>query len=160
MNNNQIPNNPSKIGFTAILPEQSKKKSWIHSKVEIITVISAFAIDRLTKVYLPVHRYCNDGAAFGLLKGQNTLLAIFGALVVLTLIVILIRKQKKLNILQKIGLSLVIGGTAGNLLDRVLYGYVIDFINLKFINFPVFNMADVFINAGAAILLITLLARR
>jgi len=61
--------------------------------------------------------------------------------------------QDKLN---KIAFSLVIGGSIGNLIDRIVRGYVVDFIDFKIFgyNFPIFNLADTFITIGVIILII------
>ena len=124
------------------------------------TAFLAFFIDRVTKLYLPVTKYFNTGAAFGILHGQILFLTVFAVIVLIVLVIYTIRENRNLTPAQKLGIGMIIGGTAGNLLDRVLYGYVIDFIDLPFVDFPVFNMADVSINIGAAILLITLLVRK
>ena len=55
------------------------------------------------------------------------------------------------------GLRLVIAGAAGNLIDRVLYGYVVDFFDFRLINFPIFNVADVLLNIGVVLMLIDIL---
>ncbi len=128
--------------------------------VVIILAIIAFGLDRLTKIYLPVQKYYNDGAAFGMLEGHTSLLAVFSAVVLVSLIIFTIKKNNTLCNFQKIGLGLLMGGIVGNLYDRVVFGHVIDFIDIVFINFPVFNLADVFINTGAGILLIALLFRK
>jgi len=51
-------------------------------------------------------------------------------------------------------LSLILAGSIGNGLDRILNGYVVDFIKIKYFDFPVFNIADIVINIGALILII------
>ena len=58
------------------------------------------------------------------------------------------------------GYSLILGGTLGNGLDRILNGYVIDFIKLNHINFPIFNIADISINIGFFLILYSLLKIR
>lgn len=125
-----------------------------------LTVLFLFVLDRLTKLYLPVQKYCNEGAAFGILQGQTHFLSIFSILVILALIIYSIKNYKELDVPHKLGIALILGGTAGNLYDRISYGYVIDFIDITIIDFPIFNLADVFINFGAGILLITLLFRK
>ena len=56
--------------------------------------------------------------------------------------------KNNLIVLDLLSYSLILGGTIGNGFDRILKGYVIDFINLNIINFPVFNIADISINIG------------
>ena len=58
-----------------------------------------------------------------------------------------------MNLFALLSYSFILGGTIGNGIDRIFKGYVIDFINLNFINFPVFNIADISINIGFIILL-------
>lgn len=100
----------------------------------------------------------NRGVSFGLFRspdGQETirwLLALFAAVISVFLIV-WIRKAKRLW--TGIAVGLIIGGALGNLVDRVLLGHVIDFLNFENIGFKwVFNVADAGINVGMAILLI------
>ena len=73
------------------------------------------------------------GAAFGLFKGQQLLFI----LVSLFVIILIFYHMKKY---ESYALGLILGGTIGNLIDRIFLGYVVDFINLKF--WPVFNLAD------------------
>ena len=90
----------------------------------------------------------NTGAAFGILKNQNLFLLGFSFLVILSLFIYVIRTNKKLNIFETLGIGMIMGGVAGNLFDRIYYGHVVDFIKLCFVNFPIFNTADLFINTG------------
>jgi signal peptidase II len=95
----------------------------------------------------------NTGAAFSILRNKQTFLIILTAIVVLVLIIYLIKiiKEKDL-VLLKIPLSFIIGGAIGNLIDRIRLDYVIDFFDFTLINYPVFNVADVFIVLGSIIL--------
>jgi signal peptidase II len=89
----------------------------------------------------------NYGAAFNIFSGSRIFLSFISIFFSILLIYLIISK----NTLNKIDLysySLILGGTIGNGIDRILRGFVIDFINLNFINFPVFNMADISINIG------------
>ena len=63
----------------------------------------------------------------------------------------------KIDMLEFISLILVLVGGFGNLIDRIFRGHVIDFININLFNFPVFNMADIYITVGAIILLIVII---
>ena len=84
----------------------------------------------------------NTGAAFGLLQGRQDLLALITGLVLAALLVWLILRGRTLPTLPQAALWLLLGGGVGNLLDRVLYGYVIDFVEIRLFTFPVFNVAD------------------
>ena len=94
----------------------------------------------------------NYGAAFNIFSGSRFLLSTVSVLFSFLLIYIILKN----NIFKTIDIfsySLILGGTLGNGIDRILKGYVVDFINLNFINFPVFNIADASINIGFLLLL-------
>ena len=94
----------------------------------------------------------NYGAAFNLFEGNKIFLSIVSVLVSIFLIFIII-KRKYNNQISLLSYSLILSGTIGNGFDRITMGYVIDFINLNFINFPVFNIADISINIGFLLLI-------
>lgn len=101
----------------------------------------------------------NRGAAFGILQGKTIALSIF-TIIVLIGIMIYLAKCKQNSRLIKLSLSLVIGGALGNLYDRIVYGYVVDFILLHYKNvyyFPTFNVADMFVVVGTVLLAISIL---
>lgn len=101
----------------------------------------------------------NRGAAFGIFQGKTTALSLF-TIVVLIGIMIYLAKCRQNSRLIKLSLSLVIGGALGNLYDRIVYGYVVDFILLhyKYIYyFPTFNIADMFVVVGTVLLAISIL---
>ena len=91
----------------------------------------------------------NFGAAFGILKHQKMFFVLLTTTVLIGIIVF-IRKQSNIHSLVKWSLSLVVGGAVGNLIDRVVYGYVIDFFDFPI--WPVFNIADMAIVVGAFLL--------
>jgi signal peptidase II len=108
----------------------------------------------------------NTGAAFGFLSSMGGdwhryFFSGFSFLISLWLIAWLI-KTKSSDILQSFSLSLILGGALGNLVDRVWYGYVVDFIDLyyKHYHFATFNIADSAICIGAAGLILHLLLHR
>ena len=91
----------------------------------------------------------NDGAAFGIMAGKAIFLIGLPALMMATGIVVLALFRKKLDPLVLIAIALITGGGTGNLIDRSIYGYVIDFIDINEVfNFAVFNIADIFIVVG------------
>jgi len=100
----------------------------------------------------------NNGAAWSILSG-NTLLLIVISIIALILIYFYFIKNQKLNNLENISYSLLIGGTVGNLIDRVFLGYVVDYLDFKIFsyNFPVFNLADICIVIGIFLICITLI---
>jgi signal peptidase II len=89
----------------------------------------------------------NYGAAFNIFSGNRIFLSLISIFFSILLIYLILRK-KTLNQYDILAYSFILGGTIGNGLDRILKGFVIDFINLTFINFPVFNIADISINVG------------
>ena len=94
----------------------------------------------------------NYGAAFNIFSGTRLFLSIISIIFSILLIYLILRKNT-LNSLDLFSYSLILGGTIGNGFDRILKGFVIDFISLKIINFPVFNIADISINIGFIFLL-------
>ncbi len=97
----------------------------------------------------------NFGAGWSMWLGQRWLLSIIS----LVALVIFGYYFKKLhhNWGYGLGFSLLIGGTLGNLLDRLFSGYVVDMLELDLINFPVFNIADCALTLGVIVILITML---
>ena len=93
----------------------------------------------------------NYGAAFNIFSGSRIFLSMISIIFSIILFYLILRKSTS-NILDYYSYSFILGGTIGNGIDRILNGYVIDFINLNIINFPVFNIADISINIGFIIL--------
>ena len=87
----------------------------------------------------------NKGAAFSLFSNSTTLLTIISAFVS-SLLIVIILKSKKISYWNSSGISYLLGGTLGNGIDRLLKGYVLDFLEIVPINFPIFNVADISIN--------------
>lgn len=98
----------------------------------------------------------NNGAAFSILQGQQWLFLIL--FVVLTLAVIweFWHKNMPFSAFDRWCIVLVWGGGLGNMIDRLRLGYVVDMIEVDFMKFPVFNVADCFITCGCIALLISL----
>ena len=89
----------------------------------------------------------NYGAAFNILSGSRIFLSLISILFSILLIYLIFRKNT-LNSFDLYSYSFILGGTVGNGIDRIYKGFVVDFINLNIINFPVFNLADISINIG------------
>lgn len=100
----------------------------------------------------------NTGAAFGFLSSaggwQNILFIVIASLACLVILWLIWRMEKK-DMFLAVGLMLIFGGAAGNLADRLIHGYVIDFIDFYYgtWHWPAFNVADSAITLGAAILI-------
>ena len=94
----------------------------------------------------------NYGAAFNLFSGSRIFLSLVSIIFSILLIYLIFRKNT-LNIIDLYSYSFILGGTIGNGIDRIYKGFVVDFINLNILNFPVFNIADISINIGFIFLL-------
>lgn len=120
------------------------------SKLVVLSISISMPLRVINKFFY-IDRVTNTGAAFSILSG-NSILFILIAIAVL----IYIDKYVIPDVKHYFSISLVIGGIAGNLFDRVVYGKVIDFLSFRFgsYSFPIFNLADVFICVGAFLLII------
>lgn len=98
----------------------------------------------------------NTGAAFSILSGRIELLSLI-SLVFCAALIFYVVKHKPSGRLILTALSLLLAGAVGNVIDRIFRGYVVDFIETTFIKFPVFNIADIAITVGAALLIIYIL---
>ncbi len=98
----------------------------------------------------------NTGAAFGI-GSQSTWLFIIIASVIVLGIILWLALSKNLKLGLVVALSLLAAGGIGNVVDRILFGYVVDFIEFTFIDFPVFNVADICVTAGVILLFIQVL---
>ena len=94
----------------------------------------------------------NYGAAFNIFSGSRIFLSLISIIFSLLLIYLIFRKNT-FNLFDLYAYSFILGGTIGNGIDRIYKGFVVDFINLNIINFPVFNIADICINIGFIILM-------
>lgn len=93
----------------------------------------------------------NSGAAFSFLSGQRALLLVITFAILAVVLFFLFRGRKE-PLLYRISLAMVAGGAVGNLIDRIAYGYVVDFLDFNLIHYPVFNVADCFVVVGAILL--------
>jgi len=137
----------------------------------IFIIIIAFVLDQVSKIlimnnmklnesvdvinnFFRVTYSHNDGAAFGMFGGKMIFIVIVSVLVLAYLLFELFYHKKR-NLLVDISISLIIGGLLGNLVDRIYFGYVRDFLDFKIFNydFAIFNLADTFIVIGALIFL-------
>lgn len=134
----------------------------------IIGSLLLFAADQLSKLIIcklvqPVHTVAlwqnvfhltyleNRGAAFGILQNKFGFFYIVTVLVIVAITVYIVKKRPRSRCLN-VSLTLLAGGALGNFADRLFRGYVVDFLDFRFINFPVFNLADCFVVCGAFLL--------
>ena len=143
-------------------------KIYILNKINYLVLISLFCIlDQISKIYInlnfnrllnkdififTIEYVRNYGAAFNLFSGSRLFLSFISVISTFILFYFIFIRENKL--INKYGLSFILAGTIGNGIDRILNGYVIDFIKIKYIDFPVFNIADIAINIGVLILIL------
>ncbi|MFA5093405.1 MAG: signal peptidase II [Candidatus Omnitrophota bacterium] len=128
------------VASVIILDQVSKflATSFLQLNTPLVLINNFF---NLTLVY-------NRGAAFGLFQHQ---LLLFIAISILAIVIILFNLKNKANsLIFKLSLSLILGGAVGNLIDRIRFGYVVDFLDFRV--WPVFNLADSFITIAAVLL--------
>lgn len=143
--------------------------------IDLFLLIFLVALDQITKYYaviklknqpaynlidgiLEFNYLENKGAAFGMLQNQK-IFFVFVALIFIGVIAFVIvrippaKKYRSLHIL----LVMISAGAIGNLIDRLRFDYVVDFIYLVFINFPIFNVADILVTVSTILLVIQIL---
>ena len=156
------------------MKEELKRKRFILV-MDICILILCIASDRILKYYainkLKDHpnkaiingilefRYLeNSGAAFGLLKGQKSFFILVAVIILLAIVYAIIKMPSKKHFYgAHITLAFIAGGAIGNLIDRIMYGYVVDYIYFSVIRFPIFNLADAFVSVFTLLLLLLIL---
>lgn len=144
--------------------------TWKRAGVALISFVLLILFDQWTKSLAVAHlmnqepfviidgvfqlRYLeNRGAAFGMMQGQQTFFVIMATVAVLAIIYIYFKLpwQKRFHLLRTVGLFIA-AGAIGNLIDRVMLGYVVDFFYFELIDFPIFNVADIYVTCATIIL--------
>ncbi len=100
--------------------------------------------------YLNFRPVWNDGISFGMLQGYGNFGRISFIIIAISISLWIILYSRKLNIIGFVGYNMIAGGALGNVIDRLIHGKVIDFIDLHYkeYHWPTFNMADSFIFIG------------
>lgn len=105
-----------------------------------------------------LHYLENRGAAFGMLQNQKVLFVVIAAIMMVVITYMLIRlPRNKHYVPLEILLVLIASGAVGNLIDRVSLNYVVDFFYFKLINFPIFNVADIYVSVSCVLLAVLLI---
>lgn len=144
--------------------------TWKRAMIALISFVILIIIDQWTKalavehlmnqkplVLIPgvfqLHYLENRGAAFGMLQGQRFFFVVIAILVLaaITYIYFKLPWQKHFHYLRAVGIF-VVAGAVGNLIDRVSLGYVVDFFYFELINFPIFNVADIYVTCATFVL--------
>ena len=143
---------------------------WLRSRIFLAAGL-VFVADRLTKYFIikklvfgqsvkvipdifHITLVFNNGAAFGLLRNCAVFFIIF-SFAAIALILLIILKAPRLDVLSVVSLALILGGAAGNLVDRLKFGYVIDFLDFRI--WPVFNIADSCISIGVVLIAVNIM---
>ncbi|MBE6670965.1 MAG: signal peptidase II [Ruminococcaceae bacterium] len=139
-----------------------------------ICIIAVIAIDQITKIMavkylMPIHTYPllenvfhltyveNKGAAFGILQNHRWVFMIISTVVMAVIVFVMFKYKKFLHPIIMIGLSFTVGGGIGNMIDRTIKGFVVDFFDFTLIDFAVFNVADTFICIGVGLIFLDVL---
>ena len=124
-------------------------------KVLVVNNMDLHQEIKIIKNFFSIYYVKNTGAAFSIL-GNQTLLLIVVSCLCLILIKEYIKKEKNITTLSMISLGLIVGGTLGNLFDRIIYHAVVDYLAFDIFkySFPVFNLADIGITVGTTLLII------
>ncbi len=129
------------------------------------------AVKFLVRAFLPLHTSIaflpgfdltylrNTGAAFSILRSQTWLLTALSGAATVVLLVLLLRRTLPTR-LGMLSLALLLAGAAGNFIDRLAFGFVTDMFQTTFMDFPVFNVADIGVVIGAVLLVLTVLLAR
>jgi len=136
------------VGFLILLLDQFIK-NFLISRPNFIEFIGW--------KYLNVTLVKNTGTAFGLFEGSNILFTIL-ALITIAVITIIFFKTRKRSFSFRLSLIFILSGALSNLIDRLRFGYVIDYIDLKF--WPVFNIADSAVTTGIILLMLIMLVNK
>ena len=158
-----------------------KKKIVLYMTAAVALVVAAVLFDQWTKAlavsYLRLqddislipgvfvlHYLENTGAAFGVLKDRQIFFILFTLIVLAFLCYLLVRSliqglrtQKKCFYCLFWSLCFLCAGAIGNLIDRIYTGYVVDFMYIKLIDFPVFNVADCYVTMSIIVIFVTIL---
>ena len=152
---------------------KNEKKNFIRDYIIYSSIIVfGVALDQLTKLlavkylmdgsvtvipWLIDFTYVeNRGMAWGLLADQRWIFMTASVIAIAALSVFLYMRRSP-NLLYGIAISAIISGGIGNMIDRTVLGYVVDFLEVTFMDFPVFNVADSFVSVGAVGLIVLLL---
>ncbi|MDO4593874.1 MAG: signal peptidase II [Tissierellia bacterium] len=142
--------------------------------IYILIILIGLVLDRLTKLYainnfidnpidlgwIKLTYLENRGAAFGILQNKRTIFIILTVTIVFLICIYFIKNIKYNSKLINISIAFIISGALGNFYDRVINHYVVDFIDVNFngkFNFPVFNVADIFVTVGCIFLMFLIL---
>lgn len=145
----------SLISIAVLVGADQLIKVWIQGNMSpggaAVPFIRLFNRDIISLTY-----HENTGAAFSMLSGKLPFLIIITSIFVLFGIYLVVSKRVR-HPMTVVGISLMIAGGLGNLIDRIFRGYVIDYLEVRIFNFAIFNFADCCVVVGAVILMVAVL---
>lgn len=102
-----------------------------------------------------IHYVQNDGAAWSMLRGKQVLLSLIAVVAIFVMLKYMLEAREKKQNIEAVCLAFMIAGAAGNLIDRLMLGYVRDFLDFFIFgyDFPVFNVADMALSVGVIVLI-------
>lgn len=127
-------------------------KSWVASSIVL------GGSKQLIPGIIELTNLRNSGAAWSIFEGQQTFFTIITIIAIIVIGYFIWQYRKDISML--IGLSLIMAGTIGNFIDRLRQGYVVDMFETTFINFPIFNIADMCLTIGVIWLIICILKEK
>ncbi len=149
------------------------------SRVTLVSAMLVIALDQLSKSWaresltlgtstallpglLRLTLVTNTGGAFGIGRESGWLMFALATALTAAIAVWTVRREQSAErpgSVERIGMGLLLGGAVGNLIDRITVGQVTDFLEFAFVSFPVFNVADACIDAGIALIVVSMLSR-
>lgn len=123
------------------------------TKLAVVNNMELFETIPVIDGFLNLTYTLNEGAAFSILQNQRILFIIL-ACVISVVIVCMIYKMNKSQKLIKFSFALILGGAIGNLIDRIDTGAVVDFLDVQFMDFAIFNVADSAVVVGSILMMI------
>lgn len=151
------------------------KKKKLQLAVDILLALLLIIVDQTTKYFavtdlmdqkpkviwdgvFELHYLENRGAAFGMLQDQKVFFVLIAVIILAVIVYVLIKvPYQKMYTKLHITLVFIASGAVGNLIDRLRYDYVVDFLYFSLIDFPIFNVADIYVTLSSIYLVILLL---
>ena len=127
-----------------------------YTKFLTVAHIALYQDVELIPGFLGLTYVQNTGAAFSSFQGQQWLFALIFVVFTVAVVYEYFKKSMPFTTLECWCIAAIYGGGLGNMIDRIRLGYVVDMIETKFMEFPVFNVADCFITCGCVVLMISL----
>lgn len=121
------------------------------SKSIVVNGLPLYGEARFIPGVLSFYHTRNTGAAFSMLSDRRWVFMLLSCVAIVAITVMLYFWRSR-HVLLTVSLSMILGGGIGNMIDRIVNGYVTDFFRVDFVDFAVFNVADSFITVGAVLL--------